>query len=86
MQTSIGIDEAKTRFSRSIERVIDGERIVITRNGVPVAELHAPPRESSTSDELVAAFAAFRARQIGTGALRSANETLRELAHEGHAR
>ncbi|GAC1522708.1 MAG: hypothetical protein NVS2B3_18600 [Vulcanimicrobiaceae bacterium] len=86
MQTSIGVYEAKTKSLRSIERVIDGERILVTRNGVPVAEPHAPPRETSTAHDVVAAFAAFRARQHGKGALRSANETLRDLAHEGHGR
>ena len=36
--------EAKTRLSRLVELVERGERVVIARNGVPVAELvrHVP--------------------------------------------
>jgi prevent-host-death family protein len=33
------VHEAKTNFSRLLDRLLEGEEIVITRNGVPVAEL-----------------------------------------------
>ena len=33
------VHEAKTQFSRLLERVLHGEEVLITRNGVPVAEL-----------------------------------------------
>lgn len=39
---SIGTYEAKTQFSKLLERVSRGERITITRHGVPVAVLQPP--------------------------------------------
>ncbi len=36
---TIGATEAKTHFARLLERVAQGERIVITRHGTPVARL-----------------------------------------------
>jgi prevent-host-death family protein len=44
--SEVGAYEAKTHLSRLIKRVARGERIVITRHGVPVAEL-VPPRGST---------------------------------------
>jgi prevent-host-death family protein len=47
MATTVNIHEAKTHFSRLIERVLGGERITIAKNGTPVAVLlpagEAPP-------------------------------------------
>jgi len=39
---SIGACEAKTQLSRLLERVAKGERITITKHGVPVAVLQPP--------------------------------------------
>ncbi len=36
---TIGASEARSHFSRLLERVANGERIVITRHGTPVARL-----------------------------------------------
>jgi prevent-host-death family protein len=44
---SVGIFEAKTHFSALVEAARDGETIVITRNGKPVAQMVPMP----TSDE-----------------------------------
>ena len=41
---SYNVHEAKTHFSKLLDRVLEGEQIVITRNGVPVAEL-VPARQ-----------------------------------------
>ena len=41
--TSVSVHEAKTHLSRLIEKVLDGEEVVITRNREPVARL-APVR------------------------------------------
>jgi len=41
----VGAYEAKTHFSQLLDRVAAGERIVITRHGVPVAVLE--PFEAS---------------------------------------
>jgi prevent-host-death family protein len=38
---AFNVHEAKTHFSQLLDRVLEGEKIVITRNGVPVAELVA---------------------------------------------
>ncbi len=40
--TKIGAFEAKTQFARLLKRVAMGERITITRHGVPVAMLVPP--------------------------------------------
>jgi prevent-host-death family protein len=36
---SVDIHEAKTHFSKLLSRVMQGERIIIAKNGTPVAEL-----------------------------------------------
>lgn len=38
-----GVAEAKNKFTHLLERVEDGERIVITRHGKPVAEIVKTP-------------------------------------------
>lgn len=40
--TQVNIHEAKTHLSKLLERVENGETIVIARAGKPVAELRAP--------------------------------------------
>jgi prevent-host-death family protein len=49
MVDTVNIDDAKTRFSRLVERVEAGEAIVIGRAGKPVARLvpidNAEPRK-----------------------------------------
>jgi prevent-host-death family protein len=37
--TTVGVHEAKTHLSRLLERVRQGETIVITKSGAPVARL-----------------------------------------------
>lgn len=46
MATQVNIHEAKTHLSKLLERVENGEEIVIARNGRPIAELiaHRPRR------------------------------------------
>ena len=49
--TTVNIHEAKTHFSRLVERVAAGERIMIARDGVPVAMLVASsPRRARAPD------------------------------------
>ena len=36
---SFNVHDAKSNFSRLLDRVLEGEEVLITRNGVPVAEL-----------------------------------------------
>jgi len=47
-QPVVNIHDAKTHFSRLIERVEHGERITIARAGVPVAMLVAVEPETRT--------------------------------------
>lgn len=37
--TTVGMHEAKTHFSRLVERALAGEEIIITRSGQPVVTL-----------------------------------------------
>jgi prevent-host-death family protein len=41
----VSIAEAKNRLTQLIRAVENGERVVITRNGKPVAQLAPPPPE-----------------------------------------
>lgn len=36
---AFNVHEAKTNFSKLLDRVLEGETVLITRNGLPVAEL-----------------------------------------------
>lgn len=48
MSEKVNIYDAKTRFSQLVDRVADGEEIIIARAGRPVARL-VPWREPATS-------------------------------------
>ena len=54
----VGAYEAKTHLPELLERVIKGERITITRHGVPVAVLQPP--ESMRKTEPKKAIAELR--------------------------
>lgn len=43
---SYNVHEAKTQFSKLLTYVLEGQEVLITRNGVPVAEL-VPARKRS---------------------------------------
>jgi len=43
---SYNVHDAKTHFSRLLDDVLEGAEVVITRNGVPIAELR-PARKRS---------------------------------------
>ena len=49
----IGAYEAKTHLSRLLERVMKGERITITRHGVPVAVLQPPETQRFVDIKMV---------------------------------
>ena len=55
----IGAFEAKTHFSRLLERVASGEEITITRHGQPVAKL-VPIDQSGTPAARAEAIARWR--------------------------
>ena len=75
---TVGSYEAKTHLAQLLDRVAKGERITITRHGVPVAIL-TPPREVTRPDvrETIARLREFRkGRSLG-------GVTFRELIEEG---
>jgi antitoxin (DNA-binding transcriptional repressor) of toxin-antitoxin stability system len=45
MSMDVSIAEAKNRLPELIRAVEDGEKVIITRHGKPVAQISAPPRE-----------------------------------------
>ena len=58
MGTTVNVHEAKTHLSRLLERVEDGEEIVIARAGKPIADPDRRPR----IDRPIASRAWTRAR------------------------
>lgn len=46
--TGIGVAEAKRRFSELLDRVADGERIVVERRGRPAVVLVPPHQEAAS--------------------------------------
>lgn len=75
----MGSYEAKTRLAELLRRVESGERIRITRNGRPVADLvPADPRTDSPPHRAVEALLEFRSgRTLGE------DLTVRDLIDEG---
>jgi len=55
---NVNLADAKTRFSELLDRVENGEEIVITRHGRPVARLSA----LETAKKPIPSMAEFRAR------------------------
>jgi prevent-host-death family protein len=68
----IGVYEAKTQLPRLLVRVARGERITITRHGVPVAMIvPAEGRQRRPIEHVVADLQAFaRGRRLGRLSLR----------------
>ena len=69
---SVGVYEAKTQLPRLLNRVARGERITITRHGVPVA-LIVPPDNAAQRPvgEVVAELGSFgQGRKLGGLSLR----------------
>lgn len=67
----VGVYEAKTQLPRLLARVRRGERITITRHGVPVAELVPPAGGRPQSvDAVIAEIERFRkGRSLGRSSL-----------------
>ena len=77
MTMTVGVFEAKTRFSELVDLANAGERIIVTKRGVPVAQITAPPsREDQIQD-----FIDF-AREM-RGRTKPGPETAKELIEEG---
>ena len=66
---SVGAYEAKTSFARLLDEVAEGQELIITRHGRPVAVLKPYPEERP---DLVGELRAFRKRHsIGSRGLTS---------------
>lgn len=75
---SVGAYEAKTHLSRLLERVSKGERITITRHGVPVAVLQ--PFDSAQNADVksvIQELREFRKKQNLSGL------SVRQMIEEG---
>jgi prevent-host-death family protein len=74
----VGSYEAKTHLPRLLDRVAKGERITITKHGVPIAELVPVSKNRATDGaQAVEAMRQFRrGRKLG-------GESLREMIKEG---
>lgn len=65
---TVGAYEAKTHLPKLLERVMKGERITITRHGVPVAVLQSPaPEKTVDTKSVIAEIRKFRNRHTLDG-------------------
>lgn len=72
MTTEVGIFEAKTRLSELVDQVAaNGEEVVITKRGRPVARLLPTASEASAVEEALSQLLAAREASVaGPGSLR----------------
>jgi antitoxin (DNA-binding transcriptional repressor) of toxin-antitoxin stability system len=65
--TAVGSYQAKTHLPELLERVAQGEKILITRRGLPVAMLTQPPQQVARDvRQVVADMLSYRDRQKRT--------------------
>jgi prevent-host-death family protein len=79
MKTTIGAFEAKTHLSALLDRVAKGEKITITRHGIPAAVL-MPITQTETKlshSEIVEGMRALRKR------VKPGKMSVREMVNEG---
>ena len=76
--TTVGTYEAKTRFTDLLARVAKGEKIVITRRGIPVAMLVPTAQEEVDVREVIA-----RMKELRRGNTLGKGQTIREMIDEG---
>ncbi|MGA2937101.1 MAG: type II toxin-antitoxin system prevent-host-death family antitoxin [Syntrophobacteraceae bacterium] len=78
MTLTVGAFEAKTQLSKLLELVRKGERVIITKHGVPVAELTAPVALRAAAPSNVAAqLKAIRRRT------KSGPDTVKSMIEDG---
>jgi prevent-host-death family protein len=74
---TVGAYEAKTHLSELLDKVVGGERVTITRHGVPVATLVPAGSGKMSVDDAVDRLAEFgRGKSLG-------GLTVREMIEEG---
>ena len=75
---TVGAYEAKTHLPKLLERVIKGERITITKHGVPVAILQPPLHLRKTEPrKIIAELRKFREKHTLKGL------SIRDMIEEG---
>ena len=75
---TVGAYEAKTHLPKLLERVIKGERITITKHGVPVAVLQPPlPSRKTEPKRIIAELRKFREKHTLKGL------SIRDMIEEG---
>ncbi len=75
---TVGAYEAKTHLPKLLERVSKGERITITKHGIPVAVLQPPdPAKAVDTKSIIAELRQLR-NQHNLGGL-----SIREMIEEG---
>ena len=75
---TVGAYEAKTHLPKLLERIIKGERITITKHGVPVAVLQPPESlRKSEPKKVIAELRKFRDKHSLNGV------SLRDMIEEG---
>jgi len=85
----VSISEAKTHFSNLLGRLQKGERFIITKRGLPVAELLPlnqtdPKVVRPTISDIRSFREILRKRGVRMSDLLKKGESLRDLAHQGH--
>lgn len=75
---SFGISEARTRLSELIEMAHEGEEVVLTRRGIPIAKMIAILHENNTSvRDAIAEMKRFRSAHPLRGL------TIKKMIEEG---
>ncbi len=76
----IGAYEAKTHLPKLLDRVSKGERITITKHGIPVAVLQPPMHSKKTEPKkVIAELRRFREKHALKGL------SIRDMIDEGRA-
>lgn len=77
--TTVGVYDAKTRFTKLLTQVEKGESVTITRHGKPIAKIiPAEERDQALVEEAVKDLRTFsKGRKLGN------DLTIRELIDEG---
>lgn len=80
---NVGAYEAKTHLSELLERVSKGERIVITKHGVPVAVLQPPDTAANKGvEQVIEDMRSFR-KELRARGVSLSHEEISEWTREG---
>jgi len=77
MTMTVGVFEAKTNLSHLLDLAAAGERIVVTKRGVPCATIGPPPSRDEQIDEFIELAREIRSRT------KPGPETAKQLIEEG---